>query len=158
MRKRVIRPAAGEVATADQEWLDVEQLAQVEVTSEDAGHPVESALVPGDGAGWRAAQPGEQTIRLVFDRPQRLTRIWLVFIEPDTVRTQEFVLRWSPDGGRSFREIVRQQWNFGPPETIREAEDYRVDLSGVTVLELVIVPDKRGGEARASLAQCRLAG
>ena len=158
MRKRVIKPAAGEVATADQEWLDVEQLAQVEVTSEDAAHLVESALVPGDGAGWRAAQPGEQTLRLVFDRPQRLTRIWLLFIEPDTTRTQEFVLRWSCDGGRSFREIVRQQWNFGPPETIREAEDYRVELSGVTVLELVIVPDKSGGETRASLAQCRLAG
>ena len=158
MRKRVIKPAVHEVATADQEWLDVEQIAQVEVTSEDAAHPVESALVPGDGSGWRAAQPGEQTLRLVFDKPQRLTRIWLLFIEPDTARTQEFVLRWSPDGGRSFREIVRQQWNFGPPETIREAEDYRVDLAGVTVLELAIVPDKSGGEARASLAQCRLAG
>ena len=158
MRKRVIRPAATEGEPAEQEWIDVEQLAQVEVTSEDAAHPVESALVPGDGAGWRAAQPGEQTLRLVFDKPQRLTRIWLLFIEPDTARTQEFVLRWSPDGGRSFREIVRQQWNFGPPETIREAEDYRVDLSGVTVLELAIVPDKSGGEARASLVQCRLAG
>lgn len=158
MRKRVIKSAASEVATAEQGWLDVEELAQVEVTSEDAAHPVESALVPAEGGGWRAAQPGEQTLRLVFDRPQRLTRIWLLFIEPDTARTQEFVLRWSPDGGRTVREIVRQQWNFGPPETIREAEDYRVELSGVTVLELAIVPDKSGGDARASLAQCRLAG
>jgi hypothetical protein len=158
MRKRVVRPAAtGDLTTSEQEWLDVEQLAQVEVTSEDASHPVESALIPGDGSGWRAAQPGEQTIRLVFDRPQRLSRVWLLFIEPDTARTQEFVLRWSPDGGRSFRDIVRQQWNFGPPETIREAEDYRVELSGVTALELVIVPDVRGGEARASIAQWRLA-
>lgn len=157
MRKRVIKPAASEVVAAEQGWLDVEEIAQVEVTSEEAAHPVESALVPGEGGGWRAAQPGEQTIRLVFDRPQRLSRIWLLFIEPDTARTQEFVLRWSPDGGRTLREIVRQQWNFGPPETIREAEDYRVELSGVTVLELAIVPDKSGGEARASLAQCRLA-
>lgn len=158
MRKRVIKPAAAEVTAPDQEWLDVEEIAQVEVTSEDAAHPIESALVPGDGAGWRAAQPGEQTVRLVFDRPQRLSRIWLLFIEPDTVRTQEFLLRWSPDGGRSFREIVRQQWNFGPPETIREAEDYRVELSGVTVLELAITPDKNRGDARASIAQWRLAG
>jgi len=159
MRKRVIRPSAtDDVAAADQEWLDVEQLAQVEVTSEDAAHPVESALIPGDEGGWRATQPGQQTIRLVFDQPQRLSRVWLLFIEPDTARTQEFVLRWSPDGGRSFRDIVRQQWNFGPPETIREAEDYRVELSGVTALELVIVPDVRGGDARASIAQWRLAG
>ena len=156
MRKRVIEPGLRTAESADPEWLDVEQLARVEVTSEDTAHPVEAALVPGREAGWRAAQPGEQTIRLVFDRPQRLTRIWLLFIEPDTVRSQEFVLRWSPDG-RAFREIVRQQWIFGPPETIREAEDYRVDVSGATVLELTIVPDRSGGEARASLAQWRLA-
>lgn len=158
MRKRVIRPAATEAGPAEQEWIDVEQLAQVEVTSEDAAHPIESALILGDDSGWRAAQPGEQTIRLVFDQPQRLSRVWLLFIEPDIARTQEFVLRWSPDGGRTFRDIVRQQWNFGPPESIREAEDYRVDLSGVTALELVIVPDKSGGDARASIAQWRLAG
>jgi hypothetical protein len=159
MRKRVITPVVPQgPASLEPEWLDVEELARVEVTSEDPAQPVESALVPGEESGWRAALPGEQTIRLVFDRPQRVSRMWLLFIEPDTTRTQEFVLRWSPDGGRSFREILRQQWNFGPPETIREAEDYRVQLDGVTVLELVIVPDKSGGEARASLAQWRLAG
>jgi hypothetical protein len=159
MRKRVITPVVPQgPASLEPEWLDVEELARVEVTSEDPAQPIESALVPGEESGWRAALPGEQTIRLVFDRPQRVSRMWLLFIEPDTTRTQEFVLRWSPDGGRSFREILRQQWNFGPPETIREAEDYRVQLDGVTVLELVIVPDKSGGEARASLAQWRLAG
>jgi hypothetical protein len=158
MRKRVTSPTPLDTATSDPEWLDLEQLAQVEVTSEDAANPIESALVPGEGSGWRAAQPGEQIIRLIFDRPQRLSRMWLLFIEADTTRTQEFVLRWSPDGGRSFRDILRQQWNFGPPETIREAEDYRVELAGVTVLELAILPDKSGGEARASLAQWRLAG
>ena len=158
MRKRVIRPAAAKATAAEPEWLDVEQVAQVEVTSEDPAHPVESALIPGAEGGWRAAQSGQQTIRLVFDQPQRLSRVWLMFIEADTARTQEFVLRWSPDGGRSYRDIVRQQWNFGPPETIREAEDYRVNLSGVTALELVIVPDTSGGDARASIAQWRLAG
>jgi hypothetical protein len=92
----------------------------------------------------------------VFDNPQRLRRIWLVFEETETQRTQEFVLRWS-DTGHSFREIVRQQWNFSPPETVRETEDYSVELSDVTVLELKIVPDKSGGEARASLETLRLA-
>jgi len=65
-------------------------------------------------------------------------------------------LRCSPDGGRSFREIVRQQWNFSPPNTMREIEDFRVDLSGITVLELVIVPDISRGSARASLKSLRL--
>ena len=109
------------------------------------------------GSGWRAAKAGAQTIRLVFDAPQRLRQIWLVFSEAEKERTQEFVLRWSPDGGASFQEILRQQWTFSPPETTREIEDYRVDLAGVTVLELSIVPDISGGEARASLEQLRLA-
>ena len=156
MRKRVIKPAVHEVATADQEWLDVEQLAQVEVTSEDAAHPVESALVPGDGAGWRAAQPGEQTLRLVFDKPQRLTRIWLLFIEPDTARTQEFVLRWSPTADGPSRDIVRQQYHFSPSGATEEFEDYRVELEDVAAFELTIIPNLSGG-SYASLAQLRLA-
>jgi len=72
-------------------------------------------------------------------------------------RTQEFVLRWSPGTGHSFREIVRQQWNFSPSGSIREIEDYTVDLSEVAVLELIIVPDKADREARASLSSLRLA-
>jgi hypothetical protein len=74
----------------------------------------------------------------------------------ESARTQEFVLRWSSDGGSSFREIVRQQWNFSPPETIREVEEYQVELSDVTVLELIIVPDISGGAARASLKSLHL--
>jgi hypothetical protein len=35
--------------------------------------------------------------------------------------------------------------------------DDMVDLSGVTALELRILPDKSGGEVRASLASLRLA-
>ena len=106
--------------------------------------------------GWRAADSGSQTIRLIFDQPQRLTRISLVFEETETERAQELVLRWSPDGGSSFREIVRQQWNFSPPDTLREVEEYQVDLSGVTVLELVIVSDISRGSARASLKSLRV--
>jgi hypothetical protein len=131
-------------------------VAVVEVTSEEKEYPVEAALVAGEMRGWRAADSGAQTIRLVFDQPQRLKRIALVFEETETERTQEFVLRWSPDGGSSFREIVRQQWNFNPRNTIREVEDYGVDLSGVTVLELVIVPDISRGSARASLKSLRM--
>jgi hypothetical protein len=81
----------------------------------------------------------------------------LVFEENETKRTQEFVLRWSPDGGDSFREIVRQQWNFRPPETVREAQEYLVELSGVTVLELTIIPEISGGISRASLKSLRVA-
>ena len=106
--------------------------------------------------GWRAAASGAQTIRLIFDKPQSLTHIALVFEETETERTQEFVLRRSSDGGRSFREIVRQQWNFSPPNTTREIEEYKVQLSDVTTLELVIVPDISRGATRASLKCLRV--
>ena len=156
MRKHLIAPIPQSAPALNEGWLDLDGAAVVEVTSEDKEHPVESALVPGETRGWRAADSGTQTIRLIFDEPQRLTRISLVFEETETERTQEFVLRWSPDGGRSFREIVRQQWNFSPPNTSREVEEYQFDLSGVTVLELVIVPDISRGAARASLKSLRL--
>jgi hypothetical protein len=135
----------------------VERAAIVEITSEEKGYEIESVFVSGEAGGWRAAGPGLQTIRLVFDQPQRLRCISLVFEENEIARTQEFVLRWSSDGGSSFRDIVRQQWNFSPPETIREAEEYPIELANVTVLELIIVPSVSGGSARASLKSLRLA-
>jgi hypothetical protein len=135
----------------------MEELAEVEITSEDAAHPIESALLPGQDSGWRATGPGKQTIRLLFTNPQQLRRIWLNFVETHTERTQEYVLRWSPDHGQSFREIVRQQWNFSPKGATSETEDLQVDLPEVTVLELSIIPDISGGNAFASLAQLRLA-
>ena len=156
MRKRLITPIPQDAPPRDEGWLDLDGAAVVEVTSEEKDYPVESALVSGEMRGWRAASPGTQTIRLLFDQPQRLRRISLVFEETETERTQEFVLRWSPDGGRSFREIVRQQWNFSPLNTIREVEEYRVEISDVTVVELVIVPDISRGAARASLKSLRL--
>jgi hypothetical protein len=157
VRKRPITPIPQPGTPDDEGWLDLDRAAVVEVTSEAKDYPVESGLVAGEMRGWRAAEAGIQTIRLVFDQPQRFTRISLVFEEAETPRTQEFALRWSPDAGRSFREIVRQQWNFSPPETIREVEEFQVALSDVTVLELTIVPDVSRGTARASLKSLRLA-
>ncbi|MGO8760815.1 MAG: hypothetical protein ACLP2P_01290 [Desulfobaccales bacterium] len=157
MRKRIIGHGPREVSAAEPGWVDLGLLAQVEITSEDVDYPIEAALIPNTGSGWRAVQPGEQTIRLRFDEPLRLKRIHLVFQEDEQERTQEFVLRWSPDRGQSYREIVRQQYNFSPPEAVQEVEDYDVDLDGVRALELSIVPDISGGSARASLAQLRVA-
>jgi hypothetical protein len=156
MRKRLITTTSQNAPNLDEDWLNLDSAATVEVTSEAKEYPVESALVSGQMRGWRAADSGTQTIGLIFDEPQKLTRISLLFEEAETERTQEFVLRWSPDGGRSFREIVRQLWNFSPPTTTREIEDYHVELSDVTALELVIVPDIRRGAARASLKSLRV--
>jgi hypothetical protein len=158
MRKRIIEHGLHGTPSGEQrEWLDLECLIQIEVTSEDAAHPIELALVHSGGQGWRAEGPGEQTIRLLFDEPVRLRRMRLVFRDEVQSRTQEFVLRWSSDGGRTYQEIVRQQYTFSPPGTVREIEEYAVDLGGMTILELRIVPDIGGGDARASLERMQLA-
>ena len=158
MRKTILAPEPPTtVPSESRTWLDLDRLAQVEVSSEESAHPIEGALLPGPGSGWIASGPGEQLIRLVFDEPASLRHVSLVFREEAHARTQEFVLRWSADRGALWHEIVRQQFNFGPPQTTTEREQYDVQLDGVTALELRIVPEVGGGPARASLGRLRLA-
>jgi hypothetical protein len=157
MRKRLIASGQQAETPATGDWLDLDDLAEVAISSEDAAHPIESALLPGQGSGWRAAVPGQQTIRVRFDQPQKLRRIRLTFVEAAMSRTQEYVLRWSADGGHSFQEIVRQQWNFNPQGATSETEEHQVGLSGVTALELIITPDIGNGQAVASLARLQVA-
>jgi len=157
MRKRVISDVQPAGTSPSGDWLNLEDLAEVEISSEDAAHPIESALMPGTGSGWRAAVPGQQTIRLLFAQPQTLRRIWLSFVETSVQRTQEYVLRCSVDGGQSFRDIVRQQWNFSPDGANSQSEDHRVELAAVNVLELIITPDIGNQAAFASLTQLRIA-
>lgn len=87
----------------------MEDLWEVEISSKDAAHPIEAALIPGYTSEWRAAEPVKMKIRLLFSQPPRLKRIWLNFVEPRAERMQEYVLRWSPDKGQLLWEIVRQQ-------------------------------------------------
>lgn len=158
MRKRIIRRDTAESLKADPAWLDLERLAEVEVTSEDSAHPIEAALIPVFGAGWQAVEPGEQTIRLLFDEPQAVRKISLRFrASTGGTRTQEFVLRWAGRDGQPAHEIVRQQYNFSPPGVTVEVEDYSVRLDEVRVLELRIIPDISGGDACASLEHLRIA-
>jgi len=156
MRKRIIPNRSEAQAPSEGDWLDLEQLAEAEITSEDPAYPIEDALVRSGSSGWRAADAGEQAIRLVFPNPRRIEKVWLHFVEPDRERTQQFVLRWSPDDGKTMHEVVRQQWNFHPQGAREEVEDIHLGVPGVTLLELLIIPDISGGGARASLAELRV--
>ena len=156
MRKRIIPKRSEAQAPSEGDWLDLEQVAEAEVTSEDPSYPIEDALVGSGSSGWRAADAGEQAIRLVFPNPQRIEKVWLHFVEPNRERTQEFVLRWSPDDGKTMNEVVRQQWNFHPQGAREETENIHLGVPGVTLLELLIIPDIRGGDARASMAELRV--
>ena len=156
MRKLIVNRERKSLSL-DKAWLDLESVAQVEVSSEEAQRPIEAALVPGSSSGWRAAGPGQQLVRLIFDKPQNLRLIHLVFDEHEQERLQEYTLRWCSGVGQPYREIVRQQYNFSPPTTTTEVEDYKVNLDSCAELELTIVPDLRGSAAHASIAEFRLA-
>jgi hypothetical protein len=123
MHKRPLTPTLETDPLSSTDSFDLESGAVVEVTSEDADFPIESALVLRKTTARRAAVAGTQVVRLVFDQAQELRRISLAFEENQTSRTQESVLRWSSSGGRKFQEIVHQQWNFSPPAAIRENEE-----------------------------------
>ena len=158
MRKRIVGQAALQSQRASAEsWLNLEQIVTVELTSEDPDFPIESVFYGNDRLGWRALEKGNQQIRLIFDQPISVKRIRLRFVETEVARTQEFTLKWSGmQGGRS-KEIVRQQWNFSPADSTSEVEEYETSLDGVAVLELAIQPDLQNGDARATLAEWRIA-
>lgn len=145
-------------AAAAPKWLSLDAIDEVEISSESEANPIEAALAPGDAAGWKAATPGVQVVRLGFDPPRPVRQVRLVVEERDRPRTQEFVLRAAEEPAGPWREIVRQQFNFSPSGATREEEDYAVHLPRVARLELTIVPDVAGGDARASLQELRIAG
>ncbi len=135
-------------------WLNLEEMVKLQLTSEDPKHPIEAAFRGETEFGWVAAEPGPQSIRLSFYAPQTVRRVYLC-IEATEPRTQEFVLRWSSDGGFAFRDVVRQQFTFSPG-TRREEETYRLGLHDVTDLKLEINPDISGGPAIATLRTLRI--
>jgi hypothetical protein len=160
MRKEIVehRTTAGK-SQGNADWLDLDSIAHVQLTSEDPAYPIENALGTSperNERGWRATSPGPQAITLSFDAPQQIRRIFLHFIERETERAQEFVLRYS-SRSETDREIVRQQWTFSPTGSTQEIEDYAVELESVTKLELVIDPDRGRGHSLATLNALRLA-
>jgi len=155
MRKRLlVEPDKNREKQPD--WLGMETSAEAEVTSENAEFPLESALGIVPGPGWKAARPGTQTIRLLFDHPLSVRRIHLEFCEEQQERIQEFVLSWSDDGGKTYREILRQQFNFNS-SAMNEIEDYSVELHKVSALELRITPDLARREGLATLRRLQIA-
>lgn len=157
MRKKIVSTNQQKTKPPEQDWLNLEEIARVELSSEDINHPIESALLAEQDSQWRAASPGKQSIRLLFDHPQQLKKISLSFQEHHIERTQEYVLRYLTENESSFQEIVRQQWNFSPEGNTIENEEHQVELNDVTELELIIIPDINGSDARASLMQLQLA-
>jgi hypothetical protein len=156
MRKQLIGSVSGSSSEPAESWLNVEEIATAGISSEDPRFPIELAFNGKEEDGWRAAEPGQQSVRLVFDKPQDLHRIWLRFSESTVERIQEFSLRWASKVTDRLQDIVRQRWNFSPGGSSVEIEDYKVNLPGVKVLELSIQPDLDRNIAVASIQEWRL--
>jgi hypothetical protein len=153
LRKQILGTATPKPADAAK-VLDVASLARVLVSSEEHDHPVDFAFDGRGGPGatrWIAAETGEQTLIVAFDRPQAVRAIRLEVEEPDVARTQELQVALSTDGGDTYREIVRQEYTFSPPGTALERERWSVEAAGVTHLRVVIRPDKGGAACRATV-------
>lgn len=140
MRKSIVSPSAVATPPVSDLWRDLERIARVEISSEDEQFPIEHALSKKETTGWRAAQTGPQLIRLHFDEPLSIKRLRLHFVEKTAERSQEFALFAGSASG--MKEILRQQWTFSPHGSTEEIEDYTVNLSAITTLELRIDPDR----------------
>ncbi len=160
LRKRLIsKQVAALPSTPVGEDLDLASIATVLLTSEAPGFPIENVLDEHRGPGgtrWVASTPGEQALILQFDAPQSLREIVLEVEELDVCRTQVVELFVSCDGGHSYREVSRQEYNFSPPGTTYEREVLPVRAEGVTHLRVGIRPDKAGRSCHASLISLAL--
>jgi|SRR5271170_4462593 len=159
MRKSIVSPSAVAATPISDLWRDLERIARVEISSEDPQFPIEHALGRKMTTGWRAAETGPQLIRLHFDEPMNIKRLQLHFVDKAAERAQEFAVYAGP--GPELKEVVRQQWSFSPHGSTEEIEDYTVNLSGITTLEVRIDPDRshdpKQSQHYASLQSLKLA-
>lgn len=153
LRKQIIKASEAR-SEAIPEEIDVAAVATVLVTSEDPEHPIDHVFDVNRGPGgtrWMAKEPGEQMLILAFDAPRTIRRVVLEIEEPEVSRTQELQLAVSEDGGKTYRELLRQEYNFNPPGTTFEREDWAVQAEGITHLRVMIKPDKGEKPCRACI-------
>ena len=70
-------------------------------------------------------------------------------------RTQEVRVEVSEDGGRTYRQILVQEYTFSPGGATYQREDQRFNLPQTSRLRLTIVPNKNGS-GTATLTLLRL--
>ena len=159
MRKSIVSPSPTTATPISDLWRDLERIARVEISSEDSQFPIEHALGKKVTTGWRAARTGPQLIRMHFDEPLNIKRLQLHFVDKAAERSQEFAVY--AGSGPELKEVVRQQWSFSPHGSTEDIEDYTVNLSGITTLELRIDPDRshdpKASQQYASLQSLKLA-
>lgn len=141
LRKEIVKASR---RVAPENGLEIAAMARIKLTSEDPEHPIDHVFdgTTGPGASyWQAAEPGEQTIVIEFDHPQAIRQLTLEIEETNVSRHQQLQLLTSQDGGRSYQEILRQEFNFSPPGTTFEQEQWAIPREEITHIKLWIQPD-----------------
>jgi F5/8 type C domain len=158
LRKRPLEADAAASGRAAGE-IDIAGCATIAYSSENPAHPVEHMLDGRCGPGatrWVSARSDTvEHIVVEFDRPQAISRLLYEVEETMGERTQEVRVEISEDGGRSYRQILVQEYNFSPGGATYQREEQRFNLRQVTHLRLTIVPNK-SGSGTATLTALRL--
>ena len=141
--------------------IDIAGCATIAYSSEQPEHPVEHLLDGHSGLGatrWTSARPDTiEHIVVEFDRPRTILRLVYEVEETERERTQEVRVEVSEDRGRTYRQILVQEYNFSPGGATYQRQEQRVNLKNVTQLCLTIVPNKNGS-GTATLTAFRLYG
>jgi hypothetical protein len=139
--------------------IDIASEATIAYTSEDRDHPLEHLIDRHFGQGgtrWASSRPDTtERIVLEFDHPQRISRLVYEVEECWQERTQEVRVEISTDHGRTYRQVLVQEYTFSPKGATFQHEDLRLELAAITHLSLTVVPNK-GGSGIATLTSLRL--
>jgi hypothetical protein len=158
LRKRQLE-ADGVTHAGAADEIDIASCATIAYSSEDPAHPVEHLLDGRAGPGatrWISARPDvSEQIVVEFDQPQTISRLVYEVEEAVRERTQEVRVEVSEDGGRTYRQVLVQEYTFSPGGATYQREEQRLTLHQVSHLRLTIVPNKNGS-GTATLTSLRL--
>jgi hypothetical protein len=158
LRKRQLE-ADGVTSARVADEVDIASCATIAYSSENPAHPVEHLLdgrSGAEGTRWVSGRPDvTEQIVVEFDRPQTISRLVYEVEEAVQERTQEVRVEVSEDGGRTYRQILVQDYTFSPGGATYQREDQQLDLRQVSHLRLTIVPNKNGS-GTATLTSFRL--
>jgi len=158
MRKRLMSEQVSRHADRPGE-IDVASLATFHYSSEDPDHPLEHLIDGRCGRGgtrWASARPNTtERIELEFEPAQRISRLVYEVEEHRVERTQEVRVEVSTDHGRTYRQVLAQDYTFSPEGATFQHEELHLEVPPLTHLKLTIVPNK-GGPGVATLTSLRL--
>jgi F5/8 type C domain-containing protein len=139
--------------------IDIASRATLAYSSEDPAHPIEHLIDGHCGRGgthWASARANAtERIVLEFDHPQQISCLVYEVEECWQERTQEVRVEVSSDHGRTYRQVLVQEYTFSPQGAIFQHEELRLELPAITHLSLTIVPNKSGSGV-ATLTALRL--